>query len=260
MKFSRLKFKVVLFYVLCTIVILSFCAMFFFVWKYSSKDCHKTYGIPELLYYSTQIIGVFATVAAVVVALFGREIRKLIFREKIRIHLFEGGFREMLGDTVNTSSPSAQSYDCSLVIENACSKELEGIQIILNEISYQPDMNSKFKKIKVHYNKPLYWRSVENTSTDISVEDSKRIPLFKIYPAESCQTPDNSQSSSLSMRVIGVQLTEKNNKKGAWKTQYQIRSKTKILKTFEATVQWNGEWCSRYTEMSENVSINIKEL
>ncbi|MBQ0161521.1 MAG: hypothetical protein KBT28_12980 [Bacteroidales bacterium] len=260
MKFSWFRVKGILFSVLCIIAILSFCAMFFCVWKYSSIQCHKLYGIPELLYYSTQIIGVFATVAAVIVALFGREIRRYIFREKVKIHLYDGGFREMLGDTINTPTPSAQSYDCSLVIENACSKELEGIQIILNEVSYQPDLNSKLRKIKTHYSKALYWRTVENTSTDIGVEDSKRIPLFKIYPAESCQTPDNSQSSSLSMRIIGVQLTDKNNKKGVWKTQYQIRTKSKILKTFEATVQWNGEWCSRYTEMSENVSINIKEL
>lgn len=45
------------------------------MWKYSHFWAEKTYGIPELLYYSTQIIGVFATTAAVIVALFNREIR-----------------------------------------------------------------------------------------------------------------------------------------------------------------------------------------
>lgn len=247
-------------WLLLIILVVLLLALVIGVWKHSTWLLYKEYGIPELVYYSTQVIAVFSTTAAVIVALFGREIRASIFKDKIAISLVNGGIKEYLGDTANTPSPIAQNYDCSLLISNDCSKEIEDLQIFLQEVKYKPDINSKSKNIIGFENKALYWRSPEMLSTFLAVDDSKRMPLFKIYPQASCQTPDSSKASELKMRLIGYQMPPKYHSKGIWQTRYQIRTKRKILKTFEMTVQWTGEWFDRYTEMADVVSVSIKEL
>lgn len=234
--------------------------LFIGVWHYSMYCLNRTYGVPELIYYSTQVIAAFATTAAVLVALFGREIRSSIFREKVQISLVNGGIKELLGDTANTAKPEAQNYDCSLLITNDGSKEIEDLQIFLQEVKYKSDSSSKYKKLVGFENKALYWRTPEQLSTFLGVDESKRIPLFKIYPKASCQTPDSSKASDLRMRLIGYQLPAKYYAKGVWYAKYQIRTKRKLLKTFELTVQWNGEWYNRYSEMVDVVNVNIKEV
>ena len=230
------------------------------VWYYSDICQSKKYGIPELIYYSTQVIAAISTSAAVIVALFGREIRSSIFREKVQISLVNGGIKEFLGDTANTTRPEAQNYDCSLLISNDCSKEIEDLQIFLKEVKFKNDSSAKYKNLVGFENKALYWRTPEQLSTFLGVDESKRIPLFKIYPKASCQTPDSSNTSDLRMRLIGYQLPAKYHAKGIWYAKYQIRTKRRVLKTFEMTVQWSGEWFNRYSEMADVVNVNIQEI
>lgn len=54
----------------------------FYTWYGVSINETQQYGIPELVYYSSQIVGSFATLAAVVYALFGESFRNYIYREK----------------------------------------------------------------------------------------------------------------------------------------------------------------------------------
>ena len=230
------------------------------VWSYSNYCMNKEYGVPELIYYSTQIIAAVSTAAAVIVALFGREIRSSIFKEKVQISLVNGGIKEYLGDTANTPKPEAQNYDCSLLISNDCSREIEDLQIFLQEVKFKQDSNAKYKKLVSFENKALYWRTPEQLSTFLGVDESKRIPLFKIYPKASCQTPDSSNTSDLRMRLVGYQMPAKYYTKGIWYAKYQIRTKRRVLKTFEMTVQWNGEWYNRYSEMVDVVNVNIQEI
>lgn len=234
--------------------------LFIGVWHYSESCLNKSYGIPELIYYSTQVIVAFATTAAVIVALFGREIRSYIFKEKVQISLVNGGIKEFLGETANTAKPEAQNYDCSLLITNDGSKEIEDLQMFLLEVKYKSDSGAKYKKLVGFENKTLYWRTPEQVSTFLGIDESKRIPLFKIYPKASCQTPDSSKASDLRMRLIGYQLPAKYYAKGVWYAKYQLRTKRRVLKTFELTVQWNGEWYNRYSEMVDVVNVNIKEI
>ena len=230
------------------------------IW-YSSDYCiNKKYGIPELIYYSTQVIAAISTAVAVIVALFGREIRSSIFKEKVQISLVNGGIKEYLGETANTTKPEAQNYDCSLLITNDCSREIDDLQIFLQEVKFKHESNAKYKKLVSFENKALYWRTPEQLSTFLGVDDSRRIPLFKIYPKASCQTPDSSKASDLRMRLIGYQMPAKYYAKGIWYAKYQIRTKRRVLKSFEITVQWNGEWYNRYSEMVDVVNVNIKEV
>ena len=116
---------------------------------------------------------------------------------------------------------------------------------------------TKFRKIASLQNRTIFWANPDNIKTQLLVNDNKIVPIFKIYPDGSCQTPDQSTSSSLNIRIIGYRLDEKYSKKGVWQTKYQLQSNDKILATFECVVEWNGKWCNRYTEMSKCVNAEL---
>ena len=241
--------------VVCLLVVLPICWM----WSSVSISYSKQYGIPELVYYSSQIVGVLVMIGTVTVAIFGQEIKRWFFGEKCSVSLVDGGFVEKLGDTADSAHPEAQHYDCSITLTNSGSREIIGCQLFICEVRYQPESGGKFKSVQKQTDKALYWRLPEIKSRDLLPGESREFPLFIISPANSYQTPDNQISLPLFMRISGVRLEDKYTKKGTWIVKYQVRSKERILKSFEITVKWDGSWHSRLTEMEDVVSVNLKE-
>lgn len=242
------------------LLVLFVCLPIALIWKYAAYDLTVGKNIPELIYYSTQVIGSMSTVAAVVIALFGKEIRALIFNEHVSLSLKNNGFVENLGNTQNSPNPIVQSYDCILSIKNDGAKEFSEIQVLLKEVYFKSSKTSKYKRIFNSDDKCLYWNIPENTKTQLLRGESKRLPLFRIYPEDSCQTPDRSTFSSLRMRIIGCKLEESFSKKGIWKTTYQLQSNEKVLCTFECEVEWDGNWCNRLTEMSDGLNVVLHTI
>jgi len=243
------------------IIIVIIGAPVYFTWTCSSINYGIKYGLPALISYTTQIIGSLATFIAVFVALFGKEIRAFIFNEHCCISLVDEGFTENLGATKDALNPMAQSYDCTLLIKNDGSKEISELQIFLKEVHYKSSSNSKkYKPLHKFENKRLYWNIPENLTTQLLLKDKKTMPLFKIYPEDSCQTPDRSAYSSLRMRIIGCTLDEKCSKNGVWRTVYQIQSKERVLETFECIIEWDGKWFNRISEMADCVTAKINRI
>ena len=241
------KIKKISICVLAIVVFLVFVSLCFFVWYHTNICRSKSYGIPELIYYSVQVVGVLMTTAAVVVALFGKEIRSFFFIEHCKVFLTNGDISENLGETKNSINPQAQSYDCFVSITNDGNRDIADCQVFLKEVWYRNNTDSKFKRINSYENNALYWRTPDTRFIDLHIEETRRIPLFKVYPQDSCQTPDQSIFSFLRMRIIGCNLMEKYSKQGTWKTTYVVRSKEKILSQFELTFQWSGKWYNRLT-------------
>lgn len=233
----------------------------YYTWTSSAINHDCEYGLPDLIRYTTQIVGSFATFIAVVVALFGKEIRAYIFNEHCKLSLVNDGFTENLGVTKDALNPMAQSYDCTLLIKNDGSKEISDLQIFLKEVHYKYNSTvKKFKPLHKFENKRLYWNVPENLTTQLLLKDKKTMPLFKIYPEDSCQTPDRSVYSSLRMRIIGCTLDEKCSKYGIWRTVYQIQSSERVLETFECIIEWDGKWFNRISEMADCVTAKINRI
>lgn len=231
----------------------------FSIWYNTSISYSKQYGLPELLYYTSQIIGVLVMSCTVVVAIFGQEIKRWFFGEKCTISLLDGGFNEKLGETAGSTSPEAQHYDCVVSLFNDGNKEITDCQLILKEVQYKETDDAKYKTIHKNVNRPLYWKVQDIKSYTLLAGESCEFTLFIIYPENSRQTPDDQHSSPLCMAISCCRLDEKHSKKGIWNAKYQIRSRDRILKNFEVTVRWDGTWYSRQTEMEEAVLVNIKE-
>ncbi len=221
---------------------------------------NEAYGILEWVYYITQPIMLLVTASAVFVALFGNEIRSLFIKEHCNVSLVNSGFYENLGRQNNTPNPVAQSYDCTISIKNDGSQEIERCEVILKSVYYKVKSEDKYKRIFSSEHKALYWNVPENRVISIVQNEVRNMPLYKIYPEASCQTPDDTRKSRMQMKVIGCGIEEKYSKKGIWKTEYEIHSQSKILCIFEVIAEWNGVWCNRSTEMDDHVSATINVL
>ena len=90
-------------------------------------DTGKQYGISEITYHFSQPIQIFVTSLAVIVALFGKEIRNLIFHPKCDLKVNE--FSESLGNSCEDQSPKAESYYAELVICNNGNRELSNLEL-----------------------------------------------------------------------------------------------------------------------------------
>ena len=249
----RLKVSLIFLFVVCLVIPI------FFLWFHVNISSEKQYGIPDLIYFTSQIVAALATLFAVVVALFGDYLKTLIYGEKCDVCLVEDSFIENLANTANSASPEAQSYDCLLKITNSGSREIINCKLLLKEVKFRKDINKKYKTLGKMAYKPLYWDNPSVLKQDLVVGDNRTIPLFKIYPKNSCQTPDDSSFSPLRVRIIGCQL--KNNdatKSGYWIMSYEIHSSSRILCSFELEVWWDGTWHNRISEMINSVSATLK--
>lgn len=144
---------------LCLGSILCFCVLTS-INSYYSIEYARKYGLPEIIYYVSQPIGVLGTFLAVFVALFGNEIKNKLFAPRCTVSIIEDGFTEELGTTSSSTSPEAQLYKCTLLFENTGSKELSDMQLIIKEISYSED-KKKYKKISRSIEPILYWTQPE---------------------------------------------------------------------------------------------------
>lgn len=221
-------------------------------------DEDKTYGFPELIYYSSQPLGVFGTFVAILVAIFGNEIKNMFFSPKCETYIEENGFKEELGHTALTSSPSAQIYKCTLVLKNTGSKELTDLSLVLKEVVYI-DNNQKQKKISKFQN-TLFWMNPSIKTINLRETEQRDIIIARVCPEASEGTPDNISKSPLRFSITGFNLDSKFNKKGIWVVKYCLQTPHKIIKTFEITLSWSGMWCNRITEMSKEVTCELKEI
>ena len=233
-------------------------AMTWGIWHYGNVDIKHSYGVPELIYFSSQVFAMYATLFAVIVALFGKEIYHVFFHENLKVYLTNNGISENLGSSTHSPNPKAQSYDCKLTLQNCGSKEIVGCQILLKEVLFKKHNEKKYKPIVNFENKPLYWFDPDRLVFNLLANDSISIPLFKIYPENSCSTPDESTISPLRMSIMGCGLSDKYRHDGMWKTIYQVRAQDKIFCELELNFSWDGEWCDRYSEMVDKVEVKLK--
>jgi len=214
---------------------------------------------PEFIYYISQIIGVVATFLAVFVALFGNEIRAILFRSKCKISLANDGFNESLGDSANSTSPQSRYYDCILNVVNSGSKEISNCELIVSEITYLSDsQQKKEKKLLNNGHQSLYWFSREHKKIHLIVGEQREVCLFRIYPASTMQTPDGGEESPLRISISGYNVEERYSQKGIWKVKYKLQTNERILQQFSVTVDWSGKWFDRISEMNKEVSAELK--
>lgn len=229
-----------------------------FVTSYGCIDYEKKYGMLEVVYYMTQPISVLGTFLAILVAIFGVEIKNLFFSPKCKVYISGDGFDEDLGQTISTSSPSAQFYKCALILKNTGSKELTDLSLVVKEVLFKND-NGKSKKISKSEN-TLFWSTPGIKKINLRETEQREIIVARVIPEASEGTPDNSSKSPLRFSIAGTGLDSKYNQKGTWMVKYSLQTPHKIIKTFEIKLSWSGKWCNRINEMANEVTSELKEI
>lgn len=141
-------------------------------------DNEKKYGIVELIYYWLQPLSVLGTFLALLVAIFGTEIKNMFFSPKCKAYLLGDGFEEDLGQTALTSSPCAQLYKCSLILKNTGSKELTELSLVLKEVNY---VNGKGKLKKINKNdNTIFWIDPAIKMINLRVTEQREIIVARI--------------------------------------------------------------------------------
>lgn len=228
------------------------------LWFCSSKTTIKEqpyYDPWQISYYVFQIIGALGTVAAVIVALFKEAIMKWLYSPSLKVSLIDDGISENIPNETQRV-PEATAFECFVQIENVGSLASLGCKINISDIKFGKT-KSNIKSIKTTNTKQLRWSS---PAVDIPIGIPSKITLFEIINPDSIGTPSstpNSQKALISFN--GCELKKHHAEKGVWIIEYFISSKNGEAKLFEATVEWNGEFKSRATDMAEILKVQIEE-
>lgn len=233
----------------------------FLVWYKTPISKDVSYGVPELLYFSTQILMSFFTLLAVIVAIFGQDISNLFHGERCSISLESNNFVENLGESRDAIKPEAQSYSCNVRVVNIGSVEISECQLIPQKVEYKETEGSKYRTISSQFI-PLYWHNEEQRSYNLLTGASYVFPLSRIVPMNFLQTPDSNITPKPKLIILGCKLGDRYDKKGIWRIEYLLRSRKKRLLVFNLTIRWNGEWYGRISEMKEvaNINMEVSEL
>ena len=214
--------------------------------------------MPEIIYYLSQPLGVIGTFLALLVAIFGTEIKNMFFSPKCQVYILGDGFDEDLGQTVSTSAPVAQMYKCALVLKNTGSKELTDLSLVVKEVHFIGE-NGKSKKIS-RFENTLFWLNPEIKKINLREKEERELIVARVWPEASEGTPDNSSKSPLRFSITGINLDSKYNQKGKWIVKYSLQTPHKIIKTFEISLSWTGKWWSRINEMTNELTSELKEI
>ena len=222
-------------------------------------DNQKTHSVLETVYYITAPIGVLFTAVAVIVAIWGNEIRGYFNKEKCDVEIEHGGFVEDVRGIEDDENMSARQYNCNIIVKNIGPREIESCTVFITKIVYKEEEKSKGKNIGLSNRMPLYWYEPNNKSITILKGKHRIIPVLRVYPDSNAQTPDQQNTKTIPRRlsVMGFNIENKFSKKGIWEISYLICNSHEALKEFKLVAQWNGGWHRREKEMNECLTVHI---
>lgn len=222
-------------------------------------DTTKTHSVLEVVYYVTSPFGVLFTAIAIVVAIWGNEIRGYFNKKKCDVEIENGGFVEDVRGIEDDERMEARMYNCNLIIKNTGAKEIESCTVFITKILYKQEDKSKGKSIGLNNRMPLYWFDPNIKSLNIFKGERRTIPVLRVYPDSNIQTPDSQNTRVIPRRlsIMGFNIEGRYAQKGIWEISYMVCNSHEPLKVFKLVAQWNGEWHRREKEMNDCLTVHI---
>lgn len=221
---------------------------------YSSE---KKYGVWEIIYYISAVITAFGTLGAVFVALFKDRIARLFSSPDLVLEMNDDKcFCEEVDSEQQT--PISSQYQGLLNITNKGNVVASGCEVYIASVKYKKSKEKNFKDITdAETKRKLFW---EAAKVDLPVEIPKQIWLFRIDKPNSFGTPtsSNAQSAQPHLQLNGIKLKDNYSEKGIWEISYYINNVENGHTRFKLTIEWNGVWKTRKTEMTDVLKVNFE--
>ncbi len=240
--------------------------LFFLQFTHIQVKTSASYGILEIVYYVLSPIGVLATVFAVIVALFGTDIKRRLKRERCIVSPVADGFEEVIADEDDNDNLEAMRYDFYATIKNIGVGEIEDCSLFLTGGRYKEFENSKAKPLNIKNRVQLYWSGYDKriVRETILPGDFRKMLLLRINPDQKQETPDGDNPIIKDRRlcVIGYSGLDNNRffKKGYWEFDYVLSTPHREIAKFTVFANWSGHWKKREKEMRAETSVTIKQL
>lgn len=243
-------------FILCAVL-----AMVGIVFVWICGILYATTSIPNLISYTFQILGVLASFAVVVVAIFSQDIKTWMYGEQCLVELNANVFTEQLGDTQSIESPQAQYYEAIIKITNTGRVEIRDCMLYLRSLEFQQygAPNSKPRSLTLDKDPIVLWRYPYQRSANLVMGDNHLYSILRILPNNNVQTPDNKKNISKRVRIFGCRALDGYDQKGIWTASYCVKSSTKIVATFTVKAEWDGSWKSRQNEMQNVTSLSLTQ-
>lgn len=245
-------------------ILIALCLGWFLGWL-SNKNAWitystgKQYGIWDIAYYISAIITAFGTLAAVFVALFKEKLVRMFSHPELCLSMDDD---KCFCEDVDSEqqNPVSSRYQGILNVNNHGNVMATACEVFIEQVRYARGRDKQLKPITDTGSKrKLFW---EAAKVDIPVEIPKQLVLFTIDKPNSYGTPssDSSQNTRCHLQLNGMKLQDRVTEKGIWEITYYISNAETGHKRFKLTIDWNGEWKARKTEMAEVLIINYENL
>lgn len=224
---------------------------------FSTTTLNETnaYAPWQLANYLFNIVGAIGTLLAVIVALTKEAIMKWLYSPDLQVDLVDDGISEVISNE-GQRVPEASSFECYISVENIGSLAAFGCKAYISAIKYGKS-KTKMKTINIQKNKQMRWLSAE---VDMPVGIPSKIQLFNIVNPNNVGTPQTSDNNQKSLIVFnGCDLNNSQLHSGCWEIDYYISCKNGDVSKFVVTIDWNGDFKSRATDMKEVLTVKIEK-
>lgn len=218
------------------------------------------YGAWEILYYIAAIITAFGTLGAVFVALFKERIIRLFTHPTLSLSMKDD---KCFSEDVDSEqqNPTSSQYMGILNVDNKGNVVATGCDVFIEKVLYAKTREKRMKDItETESKRRLQW---ETGKVDIPVNIPKPVLLFKIDKPNTYGTPAVQaivQEPKCHLFLNGMKLRDNNSEKGVWEITYYINNIETGHKRFKLTIDWNGEWKTRKTEMADVLKVKFEAL
>lgn len=204
------------------------------------------------------IAGALASFSAVLVALFKESILRFIHGPRFEIiEPAEGVSLKEVTKDHNTKEVISLYYDVG--VKNAGGGVATDCTIEPCEIKYRANQGNNFhsKKRNTAFSE-ITWKS-ENK--DLSSGVTREVRLFEIKPPSKSEYPNGEGAQErCKLSIWGCRITGIEIRKGEWEITYFIASKNGVQKKFRLNINWNGEFCSNTNDISDCITVNLREI
>jgi len=249
-------------YIICILILLGI--GWFIGWMSSSVwlsyNRKVQYGMLEIVYYIATIITAFSTLGAVIVALFKERLVRLFSYPALKLSMKED---KCFSEDVDSEqqNPVSSQYLGILNVENNGNIIATGCEVFIEKVQYAKARDKRMRDITdAESKRKLMW---EAAKVDVPVNISKQIMLFKINNPNAYGTPsapDSKVCVQSHLQLNGMKLRDNMSGKGVWEITYYINNYETGHLRFRLTIDWNGEWKTRKTEMADVLKVKFDTL